>query len=143
MTVLLPTASVTPMALPEHLLTERFLAGSGPGGQNANKVATACQLHLNVWALGLPPAVYRRLKVLAGAKLTMGGELVVLARSHRTREANRADARERLEALLAEAHDLPARRRKTRPSSGAKARRTDSKTARGRVKAARGRVSHD
>ena len=130
-------------ALPEQLLDERFLAGSGPGGQNANKVATACQLRLNVWGLGLPPAVYRRLKRLAGARLTTGGELVVLARSHRTREANRAEARERLEALLAEAHDLPARRRKTRPSAGAKARRADAKTARGRIKAGRGRVTPD
>ena len=134
---------MTHPALPEHLLDERFLAGSGPGGQNANKVATACQLRLNVWGLGLPPAVYRRLKSLAGARLTAGGELVVLARSHRTREANRADARERLEALLVEAHDLPARRRKTRPSQGAKARRADSKVARGRIKERRGRVRLD
>ena len=128
------------MRLPDHALTERFLAGSGPGGQNANKVATACHLRLDVWALGLPPAVYRRLKLLAGARLTVGGELVILARSHRTREANRAEARERLEALLAEAHDLPARRHATRPSSGARARRADAKTARGRIKAGRGRV---
>lgn len=128
------------MALPEHALSERFLAGSGPGGQHANKVATACQLRLNVWTLGLPPAVYRRLKRLAGARLTTGGELVVLARSHRTREANRAEARERLEALVAEAHDLPKRRRQTRPSAGAKARRADSKVARGRVKEGRGKV---
>ncbi len=127
-------------SIPEHLLTERFLAGSGPGGQNANKVATACQLRLDVWALRLPPAVHRRLKRLAGARLTAGGELVVLARSRRTREANRAEARERLEALLAEARDLPARRRATRPPKGAKARRADAKVARGRIKAARGKV---
>ena len=131
------------MTLPDHALTERFLAGSGPGGQHANKVATACQSRVNVWALGLSPPVYRRLKALAGARLTGGGELVVLARSHRTREANRADARARLEALLAEAHDLPIRRVKTRATRGAKARRTDIKVARGRIKAGRGKVRLD
>lgn len=131
------------MQPPDHLLTERFLAGSGPGGQHVNKVATACQLRLNVWGLGLAPPVYRRLKALAGARMTTAGELVVLARGHRTREANRADARERLAALLAEAHDLPSRRVKTRPSRGAKARRADSKVARGRIKAGRGRVQVD
>ena len=131
------------MRLPDHALTERFLAGSGPGGQNANKVATACQLRLDVWALGLPPPVYRRLKRLAGARWTTGGELLILARSHRTREANRAEARERMTELLIEAHDLPTRRRSTRPSAGARARRADAKTSRGRVKAGRGRVRMD
>lgn len=131
------------MRLPEEAISERFLAGSGPGGQHANKVATACQLRVDVFALGLSPAVFRRLKSLAGARLTAAGELVVLARSHRTREANRAEARERLEALLVEAHDLPTRRVKTQPSRGAKARRADGKTARGRVKAARGKVRVD
>ena len=131
------------MRLPDEALSERFLSGSGPGGQHANKVATACQLRVDVFALGLTPPVYRRLKALAGARLTLGGELVVLARSHRTREANRTDARARLEALLTKAHDLPTRRVKTRATRGAKARRTDSKVARGRIKAGRGKVRVD
>lgn len=131
------------MTLPEHAITERFLAGSGPGGQHANKVATACQLRLDVFALRLSPPVFRRLRVLAGARMTTAGELLVLARGHRTREANRADARARLTALIAEAHDLPDRRVKTRPTRGANARRVDTKVRRGSVKAARGRVRVD
>jgi len=127
--------------LPEHALTERFLAGSGPGGQHANKVATACQLRLDVFALRLSPPVFRRLRALAGARMTAAGELLVLARSQRTREANRADARARLTTLLAEAHDLPDRRVKTRPSRGAKARRVETKVRRGSIKAGRGRVT--
>ncbi len=129
------------MNLPEHALTERFLAGSGPGGQHANKVATACQLRLDVFALRLSPPVFRRLRALAGARMTAAGELLVLARSQRTREANRADARARLTTLLAEAHDLPDRRVKTRPSRGAKARRVETKVRRGSIKAGRGRVT--
>lgn len=129
--------------LPEHLLTERFLAGSGPGGQNVNKVATACQLRVDVFALGLEPDVFRRLKTLAGSKLTASGELLITARRFRTQEANRADARTRLVALLDAAHVRPERRIKTRPSKAAKSRRVDNKKARAQIKAGRGRVSGD
>ncbi|MFC3784229.1 ribosome-associated protein [Sphingopyxis italica] len=126
--------------IPESAITEKFLAGSGPGGQNVNKVATACQLRVDVFALGLAPDAYRRLKTLAGSKMTSAGELVILARSFRTQEANRADARARLNELVDAALVRPERRIKTRPSKAAKARRVDSKKARSSIKAGRGRV---
>ena len=126
--------------IPESAITEKFLAGSGPGGQNVNKVATACQLRVNVYALGLDPDAYRRLKALAGSKMTAAGELVILARSFRTQEANRADARARLNELVDAALVRPERRIKTKPSKAAKARRVDSKKARSSIKAGRGRV---
>ena len=126
--------------IPEAAISEKFLAGSGPGGQNVNKVATACQLRVNVFALGLPPDAYRRLKTLAGSKMTIDGELVILARQFRTQEANRADARERLGALIDQALIRPEKRIKTKPSKAAKARRVDGKKARSAVKAGRGRV---
>ena len=77
--------------LPESALEEKFLAATGPGGQNVNKVATACQLRLDVFALGLHPAVYVRLKALAGSRMNADGAIVVTARRFRTREANRED----------------------------------------------------
>jgi ribosome-associated protein len=126
--------------IPESAITEKFLAGSGPGGQNVNKVATACQLRVDVFALGLDPDAYRRLKTLAGSKMTSAGELVILARSFRTQEANRADARARLNELVDAALVRPERRIKTRPSKAAKARRVDSKKARSSIKAGRGPV---
>lgn len=126
--------------IPESAITEKFLAGSGPGGQNVNKVATACQLRVDVFALGLAPDAYRRLKTLAGNKMTSAGELVILARSFRTQEANRADARARLNELVDAALVRPERRIKTKPSKAAKARRVDSKKARSSIKAGRGRV---
>ena len=126
--------------IPESAISEKFLAGSGPGGQNVNKVATACQLRVDVFALGLPPDAYRRLKTLAGSRMTAEGELVILARQYRTQEANRADARARLNALIDKALVRPERRIKTRPSKAAKAKRVDSKKARSAVKAGRGRV---
>ena len=126
--------------VPEELIEERFLAASGPGGQNVNKVATACQLRVDVFRLGLHPESFRRLKLLAGSKLTLAGELVITARRYRTQEQNRADARARLQALLTGAEEREARRVKTRPSRAAKAKRVDAKKGRSVVKAGRGRV---
>jgi ribosome-associated protein len=123
--------------------TFSFLAASGPGGQNVNKVATACQLRCDVFRLGLAPDVYARLKTLAGSRMTSAGEIVITARKYRTQESNREDARARLADLIARAHVKPVKRVRTRPSRAAKARRVDSKKQRGTVKQGRGKVSLD
>lgn len=126
--------------IPEAAIEERFLAATGPGGQNVNKVATAVQLRLDVFALGLAPDVYARLKTLAGSRWTNDGEIVLAARNFRTQESNRADARARLAELLRRAHIRPLRRVKTRPSKAAKQKRLDGKAIRSSVKKARGKV---
>ena len=131
------------IVIPEEALSERFLAATGPGGQNVNKVATACQLRVDVFKLGLSPYAYERLKTIAGSKLTSGGELIITARRYRTQEANREDARGRLAEMIAEAHLVQAKRRPTKPSKAAKARRVDQKKGRSAVKACRGKVSWD
>ena len=129
--------------IPDEALSESFLAATGPGGQNVNKVATACQLRVDVFRLSLAPHAYERLKQLAGSRMTAGGELLITARRFRTQEANRADARARLAEMLAQAHIVQAKRRPTRPGKAAKARRVDAKKQRGTVKQGRGKVSFD
>ena len=129
--------------LPENLIEERFIAASGPGGQNVNKVATAVQLRLSIFALGLPPYAYRKLKELAGSRLNAEGELVVTARRFRTQEQNRADARDRVRELIAQSYQRDPPRIKTKPSKAAKARRVDAKKSRSAVKATRGKVKFD
>ena len=129
--------------LPEDALSEKFLAATGPGGQNVNKVATACQLRCDVYRLGLSPDVYARLKIIAGSKLTTSGELIITARRYRTQEGNREDARARLAKMIAAAYVAPVKRRATRPSRSARAKRVESKVQRGAIKRGRGKVSFD
>jgi ribosome-associated protein len=132
-----------PPPLPESALEEKFLAATGPGGQNVNKVATAVQLRIDTYALRLPPAVFARLKVLAGSRWNADGSILITARQYRTQEANRADARKRAAELVAAAFVAPQRRVKTKPSKAARARRVETKTARGAIKKGRGKVSLD
>ena len=68
------------VVIPDDALSETFLAATGPGGQNVNKVATAVQLRVEVFRLGLHPDVYERLKRIAGSRMTNAGELLITAR---------------------------------------------------------------
>lgn len=136
-------SSSEPFPIPEEALSESFIAASGPGGQNVNKVATAVQLRCDVFKLGLSPYAYNRLKELAGSRMNSAGEIVITARSYRTQEANREDARARLAELIAKAHIRTPKRIKTKASRAAKAKRVDAKTKRGAVKAARARPRLD
>lgn len=136
-------SSPEPPSIPEEALSESFIASSGPGGQNVNKVATAVQLRCDVFKLGLAPPIYQRLKQLAGSRMTGGGEIVITARTHRTQEANRTEARARLADLIARAHVRPEKRVKTKPSRAAKARRVDAKKQRSAVKGARAKPRID
>jgi ribosome-associated protein len=134
---------MSPADLPEEALSEKFLAATGPGGQNVNKVATACQLRCDVFKLGLSPDAYARLKVIAGSKMTSGGELIITARRFRSQEGNREDARVRLAEMITAAHMVQTKRRPTKPSRSARAKRVDDKKGRSAIKAGRGKVSFD
>jgi ribosome-associated protein len=131
-------------AIPEQDLQFQFIRGSGPGGQNVNKVATAAQLRFDLLGTqALATAVKERLRVLAGNRLNADGTLLIVARNHRTQEGNRRAALERLEELIARASVEPKKRRATRPTLGSRQRRLDHKRERKQVKRLRGRVADD
>jgi ribosome-associated protein len=137
---------VTPaIALSESELSWKAVRASGPGGQHVNKTSTAVELRFDVRASpALPEPVRARLYRLAGARLTQDGVLVITAQGFRSQEMNRAEALERLVALIRKAAEPPPPpRKKTRPTLASKKRRVESKVRRGGIKALRGKPVAD
>ena len=130
---------VTPaIALQESEIEERFVRASGPGGQNVNKVASAVQLRFDArHSPSLPEGVRARLMRLAGRRLTLEGVLVITAQRHRTQEANRRDALERLVELIRRAAEPPVPRKPTRPPAASRRRRLEAKSRRSALKRSR------
>ena len=126
---------MSPATIPDRDLEWTFVRSSGPGGQNVNKVASAAQLRFLLAANStLPPEVKRRLRRLAGRRLTDDGDIVIIARGERSQERNRRDALERLEALVERARIEPKPRKRTKPTRASKERRLEAKRRRGASK---------
>jgi ribosome-associated protein len=132
------------LSIDETEIEESFVRSSGPGGQNVNKLSTAVQLRFDVRrSPSLPNDVAIRLMKLAGKRITKDGVLVLIAQNHRTQERNRAEAMDRLIALIREAAVPPVPRRATKPTRASKKERLDKKKRRSGIKSLRGRVDFD
>jgi ribosome-associated protein len=130
--------------IPEREYALAFVRSPGPGGQNVNKVATACELRFHVASTSLlDEGGKERLRALAGRRLTRGDEIVLEAHRHRTQEGNRRDAVARLEELVRQARHVPKPRKKTRPGRAAKARRLEGKRKHKDKKRLRGKPAFD
>ena len=123
------------ISIDEAELQESFVRSSGPGGQNVNKLSTAVQLRFDVrHSPSLPNDVAVRLMRLAGKRMTKDGVLVIIAQNHRTQERNRAEALQRLVALVREAAIRPVPRRATKPTKASKQKRLEGKKHRAVIK---------
>lgn len=120
-------------------LEEKFVRASGPGGQHVNTTSSAVELRFDLAASDLPEMVKTRLVGLAGSRLNNDGVIVLRSEGERSQLFNRQDARERLFDLIREATIVPKKRRPTKPSKAAKAKRVDGKVKRSAVKANRRR----
>ena len=112
----------------ESEVKESFIRSSGPGGQHVNKVATAVQLRFNAKYSGnISAKVYKRLRAIAGSKLTEDGHLIIVSREHRSQSQNRRVALDKLISLLQQAAKKPKHRTPTRPSQASVEKRLRNK----------------
>jgi ribosome-associated protein len=136
---------VTPtISIDENELEFEFVRSGGPGGQNVNKVASAVQLRFDAaHSRAIAPAVFERLRTLAGRRMTKDGVVVIHASRYRTQEGNRQDAIARLVDMVARAAVRPKSRKKTRPTLAAKKKRLEEKRRRSDIKKRRRPAGRD
>lgn len=127
-------------SIPTHEIAFEAIRAQGPGGQNVNKVSNAIQLRFDVRASSLPEHIKQALLSYRDQRITDDGVVIIKAQRYRSLEQNRADALERLHALLALVSTPKKKRRATKPTKSSQENRLQGKSKRSSVKALRGKV---
>jgi ribosome-associated protein len=132
------------LSIPDTEFEWSFARSGGPGGQNVNKVASKAVLRWDVTnSPSVPADVKERFLAQNPGRITTEGVLVMSSERSRSQLLNRQDCLDILADLLRQATKVPRRRKKTRPSRGARERRLQDKKQRSSTKTQRRRPADD
>jgi ribosome-associated protein len=117
------------LAIPLEEVELRYSRSSGPGGQHAQKTETRVEAVFDVArSATLSEAQKKRLTARVGPVVR------AVAQDERSQSRNRELALERLGAAIRAGVRVPRKRRPTKPSAAAQARRLEEKKRRGQTK---------
>ena len=134
------------VSIPFSDMEVSYVLASGPGGQNVNKVHSACVIRLNLRTCrGFRPLQRERVLAKLDSKLTGEGEILIRSQKFRDQNRNREDALEKLSKLLRQALYVPKKRLATKPTRASLEKRIESKKRVGEKKQSRQkpRLSHE
>jgi ribosome-associated protein len=131
------------VAIPDREIEISAIRAQGAGGQNVNKVSSAIHLRFDIGASSIPGFYKERLLKLKDQRITKEGVIVIKAQQHRSQEMNKEEALRRLQELIKSVAVAPKKRKPTKPTRSSQRKRLDSKTRRGEIKLARGKVTEN